>query len=656
MTIGLGIDTGGTYTDAVLIDLDIQHVLSCAKALTTRHDLSLGIKEALESVMKAKNASTPNLRIDMVGLSTTLATNAIAEGNGGRVCLLLIGYDRELIRRHGFEGAFATDSIEYIQGGHDLQGDEAAPLDEESIRTAVLKYSKRVESIAISSYFGTRNPEHEIRARTIVEALTDLPVTCGHDLTSRLNSIRRATTVSLNASLIPLLRTLIISVRDTLNRLGIVAPLLVVKGDGSLMRAEWAIKRPVETILSGPAASLVGARTLSRENDVWVADMGGTTTDIARLNRGQLLLKSEGATVGNRRTMVEAADVYTVGLGGDSQVSLDHEKEIHIGPRRVTPLCLLAEQHPEVLGTLRHQVDIHQGHPGAGQFATFWRNPSYELPYEDRTLLERIQKEPIPLVFRGQEEHWMASRIESFEKMCLVQRAGFTPTDALHALKHFAVWNPEASLLGAALLAHKLNQSIESFCRSVIQRVSEGIVTAIISKIISDWVGPPDWTRERTAKTFLDHSLNSSSTDELKCELTLQRPLVALGAPAAAYMPRAAEILHAQLIIPPYSEVANAIGAVVGSVIYRRKMMVTPLEGGCKFRAHLPEGIKDFSDLEEAVAYAQKNISALLEAFAHRCGAGKVTIQMERSDHVVQDIYLDTELLFTATGRPAIGV
>ncbi len=656
MTIGLGIDTGGTYTDAVLVELDIRHVLAYAKALTTRYDLSIGIKEAIESVMRVKNASYPQAHIDMVGLSTTLATNAIAEGYGGKVCLLLIGYDQELIRKHGFESALVADSIEYIQGGHDLQGDEAASLDEESIRTAVLKHSKQVESFAISGYFGTRNPEHEIRARTIVEALTDLPVTCGHDLTSRLNSIRRATTVSLNASLIPLLRNLIISVRNTLSRLGIVAPLLVVKGDGSLMRAEWAIKRPVETILSGPAASIVGAWSLSRENDVWVADMGGTTTDIAKLSRGQLPLNPEGATVGSKRTMVEAADVYTVGLGGDSQVSLDREKEIHIGPRRVIPLCLLAEKHPEVLDTLRHQIDIRKGHPGAGQFATFWRNPSYELSDDDRILLERIKNEPLPLVFSGQEEHWLAHRIESLEKRCLVQRAGFTPTDALHALKRLTVWNPEASLLGAAMLAHKLNQSIDSFCRSVIQRVSEEIVTAIVSKIMSDLAGPPDWAKERTARTFLDHSFNGGSTDELKCELTLQRPLVAIGAPAGAYMPRVAEILHAQLIIPPHAEVANAIGAVVGSVIYRRKMMVTPLEGGSKFRAHLPEGVKDFSDLEEAVAYAQKNISALLETFAQRCGAGTVITQMDRSDRVVQDIYLDTELLFTATGRPSMAI
>ena len=656
MTIGLGIDTGGTYTDAVLVDLETKVVLAYSKALTTRHDLSLGIREAVESVMKVKNVSYSPMNVDLVGLSTTLATNAIVEGYGGKVCLILIGYDQNLIRKHGFEDEFATDIIEYVQGGHDLQGDEAAPLDEEAIRTAILKHSKKVESFAISGYFAVRNPEHESQARTIVETLTDLPVTCGHELTSRLNSIRRATTVALNAGLIPLLRTLISSVQNTLRSLGIEAPLLVVKGDGSLIRSGWAIKHPVETILSGPAASIVGALHLSRTNDGWVVDMGGTTTDIAKIRNGQLFLNPEGATVGNKRTMVEAADVYTVGLGGDSQVSIDRGNEIRIGPKRVVPLCLLAEKHPEILDTLRDQADTRKGHPHAGQFATFWRDPAYELSSDERFLLDQIREGPLPLIFSAQEDHSMARRVESLEKRGLVQRAGFTPTDALHVLKELTLWNAEASYLGAAMLADRSRQLTDTFCRSVVRKVSEKAATAIINKIFSDWGVLPDWERERTARTFLDRSLDSNASDELNCELTLRHPLVAVGAPAGAYMPKVAEILHTRLTLTPCAEVANAIGAIVGSVIHRKKVLITPLEGGHRFRIHGPEGVQDFPDLEEAVAYAEKNTSVFLQAFAQHCGAGQVTTEMTRIDRVVQEIFLETELLFTATGRPAIGI
>jgi len=656
MTIGLGIDTGGTYTDAVLVDLETKHVLTYSKALTTRHDLSLGIREAVDSVMKVTHAPYSPLDVDLVGLSTTLATNAIVEGYGGKVCLILIGYDQDLIRKHGFEDEFATEFVEYVQGGHDLQGNETAPLDEEAIRTAVLKHSNKVESFAISGYFSARNPKHEIQARTIVAALTDLPVTCGHELSSRLNSIRRATTVALNAGLIPLLRDLISSVQSTLKELGIAAPLLVVKGDGSLMKAKWAIQHPVETILSGPAASIVGALHLSQTEEGWVVDMGGTTTDIAKISNGQLLLNREGATVGNRRTMVEAADVYTVGLGGDSQVSIDREMEIRIGPKRVVPLCLLVDKHPEILHVLRDQIDTRKGHPHAGQFATFWRDPAYELPSDERFLLDQIREGPLPLIFSAQEDHLMTRRVESLEKRGLIQRAGFTPTDALHVLKQLMLWNAEASYLGAVMLADRVRQWVEAFCRSVVQEVSEKAATTMISKIVSDWGAPRDWERKRTGRIFLDRSLHGKTRDELKCELTLRHPIVAVGAPAVAYMPKVAETLHTQLRITPHAEVANAIGAIVGCVMHRRKILITPLEGGRQFRIHGLEGIQDFSDLEEAVAYAQKNVSASLESFARRCGAEQITTEMTRMDRVVQEIFLETELQFTVTGRPAIGI
>ena len=126
---------------------------------------------------------------------------------------------------------------------------------------------------------------------------------------------------------------------------GIKAPLMVVKGDGSLIEAAVAMACPVETILSGPAASVVGAHHLSGEKDVFVSDMGGTTTDIALLSGGRPVLNRDGATVGGFRTMVEAVGVHTFGLGGDSEARLNEDGLI-VGPRRVMPLSLLGHQHP----------------------------------------------------------------------------------------------------------------------------------------------------------------------------------------------------------------------------------------------------------------------------------------------------------------------
>lgn len=667
MTVALGIDTGGTYTDAVLVDHATGEVLAAAKALTTRHDLSIGIGEAMVAVFEAEQRLSPEA-VNLVALSTTLATNAIAEGQDSPVCLLLIGYDRELMEQYSFQQELVTDDVVYLRGGHDVLGNEVAPLDEDAAREAILARRDEVEAFAVSGYFGVRNPTHELRVRALVEELADLPVTCGHELTTRLNAVRRATTVALNARLIPLLRELIATVRRTLDEQAIAAPLMVVKGDGSLVRAEWAMQRPIETVLSGPAASAVGAWHLAGRRDVWVVDVGGTTTDIAALRDGQPRLNPEGARVGGWRTMVEAVDVHTTGLGGDSHVRFDRQGRLLIGPRRVVPLCLLASEHPEVIDELRRQAaspkreDVGQLRWHA-QFVVSWPRRVNWLSDEDMALLRRLEAGPQSLALLTREVRYgwlLRRRIEELEARRVVQRAGFTPTDALHVLGRFQRWNVQASRRGAELLAAQAGLPVETVCEQVVQGVSDRVATELVSKVLEDEVGPPDWEREPTAAALLNRALNISRDGDLNCELTLRRPLVAIGAPVEAYMPRVAEQLHTELIIPPHAEVANAVGAVAGGVIQRLRVLISPLDGGEQFRLHLPDGVHDFADLEQAVHYAQQVMSARAEALARQAGAGQVEVQMTRADRRArvgagwgQEVYLGTELSFTAVGRPS---
>ncbi len=712
MTIALGIDTGGTYTDAVLVDHATGEVQAAAKSLTTRHDLSIGIREAIvavtsatlsarfeasqsESVDQQINKSAIENReskIGLVALSTTLATNAIAEGQGSPVCLLLIGYDRELMEQYGFQHELVTDDVVYLNGGHDVLGNEVAPLDEDAAREAILARRDKVEAFAVSGYFGVRNPTHELRVRALVEELTaptggqpqalPLPVTCGHELTTRLNAVRRATTVALNARLVPLLRELIATVRQTLDEQAIAAPLMVVKGDGSLVRAEWAMQRPIETILSGPAASAVGAWHLAGRHDVWVVDVGGTTTDIAALNDGQPRLNSEGARVGGWRTMVEAVDVHTTGLGGDSHVRFDpstspsagsgrrsgHRRDgrLLIGPKRVIPLCLLASERPEVVSELRRQVTAALSQKRGDELAQFvisWRRPVNWISDEDAALLRRLEAGPQSLASLIGEARYgwlLRRRIEALESQRVVQRAGFTPTDALHVLGRFQPWDVEASRLGAEMLAAQAGLPVEDFCQRVVRGVSDRVATELVSKVLEDEVGAPDWEGEPTAAALLRRALDGPQAGDLNCELTLRRPLVAIGAPVEAYVPRAAERLHTELIIPPHAEVANAVGAVAGGVVQRLRVLISSLDGGEAFRLHLPDGVHDFDDLERAVDHAHKVMFARAEAQARQAGADQVEVQMARTDRQAslaagwgQEVYLGTELIFTAVGRPS---
>ena len=676
MSIALGIDTGGTYTDAVLIEQPGERVLAHAKALTTYHDLSLGIREAITTVLGGQERAIIPAAIELVGLSTTLATNAIVEGHGGRVCLLLLGYDPDLVQKYGFTQDFVTPDVVYIRGGHNEAGEETESLDETAVREAILSRCDRVDAFAISGFFSVRNPDHELRVRTLVEELTRrqdglaTPVTCGHELTSQLNSIRRATTTVLNARLIPLLRDLIVTVRHTLDDVGIAAPLMIVKGDGSLVRAEWAMQRPIETILSGPAASVVGAWHLAGRENVWVVDVGGTTTDIAQLEGRHPRLNPEGAHVGRWQTMVEAVDIHTIGLGGDSQVTLpDHHASVRrgvvIGPRRVMPLCILASQYPQVMSELRLQRGNRPRSDVIGTFVIPQRPGGFQLSDRDALLLELLKNGPQSLnslLGDPRLKFSLMQQVRNLSAHQVILQASFTPTDALHVLGRFERWNSEAARIGAELLADRLDMSPEDFCRQVITELSERIAVELLRKVLSQDAALPDWEQESTARALLHLALGKQASPSLDCQIRLKSPVVAIGAPVEAYIPQSVRLLHTEGVIPPYSEVANAVGAVVGGVIQRSRVLVHHLESQERsvFRFYLPDGYQDFGDLEEGVAIVKDRFSKRLETLARDAGADHVEIHLNRCDSYasstdqVDDLYLKTELYFTAIGRPGV--
>ncbi len=385
----------------------------------------------------------------------------------------------------------------YLAGGHDGLGNELAP----SMRRPRIGRRDQVEAFAVSGYFAVRNPTHELRVQALVEELTGLPVTCGHELTSQLNAVRRATTVALNAHLIMPLRELMTSVQETLTRFHIAAPLMVVKGDGSLVAAEWAMRRPIETILSGPAASVVGAWHLAGRQDVWTIDVGGTTTDIAALRDGWPLLNQRGASVGGWRTMVEAVDVHTVGLGGDSRVRFDKLDGLHIGPRRAVPLALLAAESPAVVTELARQVELQRGRQddSLGEFVVLGRPSRRRLDLQDQEVLDRLAAGPqalAQLVSRSRAGSLLRRRVEDLEHRGLLRRAGFTPTDALHVLGRFSEWNAEAARLGATLLAQRAGMTVEAFCELVVARFAQRAATELVTKILEDEIGEGRWAHD----------------------------------------------------------------------------------------------------------------------------------------------------------------
>lgn len=663
MAVLLGIDTGGTYTDAVLFD-EVRGVVNSAKALTTKYDLTVGIRQALEAILPP---ALPDIKL--VSLSTTLATNAMVEGRRSPVCLLLLGYEPEALERAGLKQALGSDPVVFLEGGHTENGKEKRPLDLDAVHQAVLAYAPQVAAFAVSGFFSVRNPAHESAVRSLVRELTGLPVTCGHELTSHLDAPRRALTTLFNARLIPLLQQLILSVQAVLTEKGIKAPLMVVKGDGSLVEAQVALERPIETILSGPAASVVGASHLSGKDNVFVADMGGTTTDIALLREGYPVLNRSGARIGGWQTMVEAIAIHTIGLGGDSEVAGGAAERLLVGPQRVVPLSLLGHQYPQILDVLRNQLAQDATQPLTGQFVL----RQYALAGSEERLSppqlevwEAVAQGPVPLA-RWARQHELRRAAVRLARRGQLIFSQFTPSDAAHVLGQQQAWSVEAARLGAELWLRRLNptgsisnERVVDFCQQVIDQVVRQAGQALVEVALHEEnIAVPE-AGSPLGRLLVDRALTATQNGAtLGVQLTLGYPLVAVGAPVSTYYPTLASRLNTQLHIPPYAEVANAVGAAVGGIKHTLRVLITPL-GKKKFRVHLPTGIQDFPDLEAAAAYATEQAGQLAIEHIRRSGAQDIRLQTQRQDRTApsnsgEKVFLESEIRVTATGRPQPG-
>jgi N-methylhydantoinase A/oxoprolinase/acetone carboxylase beta subunit len=659
----LGFDTGGTYTDAVLFDPAAGAVVAAAKALTTKQDLSIGLRGAMDAVLR-EHADD----IALVSLSTTLATNAIVEGQGSPICLLLLGYEPSALDRADLRRALGHDPVCFIAGGHSATGDEQSPLDLASLEAAIERHGTSVAAFAVSGFFSVRNPAHEIAARDLIRRLTDRPVTCGHELTSKLDAPRRALTAALNARLIPQLQQLVRAVGGLLHEKSIHAPLMVVKGDGSLVSADFALTRPVETILSGPAASVVGARHLAGEDDCLVSDMGGTTTDIALLTGGLPVLDREGATVAGWRTMVEAVAVHTYGLGGDSEVHRDGDGLV-VGPRRLVPLSLLCHQHPRMLEILRGQIEAERLEPASGRFAL--RNRSLDtgaaaLSQSQARVWAALADGPVPMSQLA-GGYAAARAVERLVDRGLVVLSGMTPSDAAHVLGLHREWSVEAARLGAAVwmredeaAARRADEDVEALARRIVEAVVLQTGRAVVDAGLATEDGSDLATGGALGRRLVDRAVGPTvgSGPLLDVSVRLGRPLVAIGAPVGSYYPEVARRLGTRLAIPAHAGVCNAVGAVAGGILQSVTALITaPNEG--LFRVHLPTGNADFADAEQAAGHAMTQASALATNRARAAGAGDVELRHRRSDKIHRDatgleIFIESRIDVTAFGRPRV--
>ncbi|MFZ2498305.1 hydantoinase/oxoprolinase N-terminal domain-containing protein [Methanosarcina sp.] len=663
MHFSLGIDAGGTYTDAVIVRDSDGEVVESSKALTTYPDPLPGMKKAID-----KLDSEYLKDIKLVSLSTTLSTNTILESTGFPVGLIMVG-------DYVIPEKLPTDYWIAVSGGHNSDGEELKVLDLDSVGEFALKIKDKVSAFAVSSYFSNRNPEHELAVKKVVKELTGHPVVCGHELSQDLGAYERAITAFLNAQLIPITHKFIQSIIGEFKVRGINANMLMLKCDGSVVGIEEALEKPIETIFSGPAASLVGASHLSRLNTCAVIDVGGTSTDVAMMQNGLPQLSNSGAVVGGWQTRVKAIRMETSATGGDSHVWVKGDV-IYVGPRRVIPLCRAAVMYPGFREKLK-QNRVAKGYLCENiQLTKFFVRTGFrpiELKTGEREIYRHIGKEPASFgdLLVALKKRPSPSMLDSLIQKRLIQAIGFTPTDALHVLGEYTEWDVEASRIGASMLGRTFKQSPEAFSAEVKRKVARNIAEDLIAYLI-----------EGMPRNEIDRVLMGKNFTRFRVEI----PVVLLGGPVKAYVEDLKKLINADFIVPEHADVGNAVGALVGKGIKRVEILIKTRvipksqenkaeeEGGgtpesgviesalqnekkTEFIVFSPTDRKIFEIHGEALEYAEELGRLLVMDYMINAGLGKEKIKIEVSrKHLAPsgwtDIPLETKLVFVGVGVP----
>lgn len=630
MSFILGMDTGGTYTDAVVVDAKDRKVLCKAKALTTKDDLTTGIKNCLEQLDFDKMDE-----ITLISLSTTLATNAIVEGRGGKVVLLYMGAELD-------DEVPAVESIR-IQGSFDIMGRQKEALDEAEVRRVLEPLKGKVDAVAISGYASVRNPKHEQEAARIAEEVLGVPVICAHHLSTALGFYHRTVTAVLNGRLISIIDDLLASTRKVLEEKGISGSIMVVKGDGTLMTEKMASERPVETILSGPAASVIGGLALTGQKDGIVVDMGGTTTDIAEISAGSVKIRREGANVGGWMTRVQAVEISTFGIGGDSRICLDRHGNIKIGPEKVIPLCAAGAQWPELIHEVRSFRRTGDIKTYSAQEADcyFYRGgvPSRNVTGKDEKMIEKLKERPHSMTYLariiGQDPETID--LTPLVEEGVLMRIGVTPTDILHAQGRYNRWNRDLSHAGVEILARRQEISTAKFLNNVEKLIKMKLASACVQAAANfdleekDMISMED---SEAAMYLLERAFGSRLSSVIDPQIHLKKRLVAIGAPAGVWLREAGKLLHEEVLVPEHADVANAYGAAAGQVTETVEILISLDKG--KYLLNMPWTRMECATKEEATFYAIHEGRKHIEHLLTDAGCREWKIEEKFSDIMVE--------------------
>ncbi len=670
--IGIGIDTGGTYTDAVIYDMDEQKVHSAGKALTTKSQLEIGIAAALDTLDQSYVA-----RAQILVLSTTLATNACVEDKGSRARLLMIGADPESIRDQrevfGAYGFQDIDSITYLDGKPEKIYQEPEEPDWEELKKRIpLDYSD-CDAVGVVQLFPSANGgRFEKEAKEVFAQCTDIPVTTAYDMFDQVDVLKRGAGTLLNARLIPLIEEFLQAVKHVMLERHMEMPIAIIRSDGSQMSEALARECPVETLLSGPAASAVGGSVVAQEEDAIIVDMGGTTTDVALIRGKNPVTTDAGISIGRWKTMVKGLFVDTFVLGGDSAVRFK-DGVLYLDSRRVIPLSVLAGEYPQVLPKLRKLATSGRTHTRMlHEFFVLQKDIEGKTGFteEEQEICRVLRDGPLIMEEFAAAVHQQIYFLNTkrLEDEGIIIRSGLTPTDMMVIKGDFTLYDAEAAKLALQFVEGNIaaaQADIPDLVYDLVDRcLYSNLVRVLIQKEFprKEELGTSEEIEDLIACSYAD-AKDGTASEWIQMPFQTDLPIIGVGAPIHIFLPRVAKLLGTRAIIPENAAVANALGAIASRIVTWISVTVKAEYEGASFKGFsVYENGKQrlFHEYEDAETFARDLATRQVYQKARLQGASEhphieISVREVRNKAVGANIFFESTVEAVATDQFQIG-
>lgn len=664
--IGIGIDTGGTYTDAVVYDMETKKVLCSGKSLTTKSKLEIGIANALD-------AMNPEYvkQAEVLALSTTLATNACVEDKGSRAKLLIIGADATMMERlvdvYASYGFHDMSQVSVIDARVEKIYSDPMDPDWEALKERIPEEFAECKAVGLVQMFPNSNGgRFEKDGKKVFEQELGIPVTTAFDMFDEVDVLKRGAGTLLNARLIPLIAEFLQAVKNVMKDRNMDMPIVIVRSDGSLMSELLAKECPVETLLSGPAASVIGGSVMAKEDDAIIVDMGGTTTDVALIREKHPVTAKKGIHIGKWKTMVKGLYVDTFGLGGDSAVRFKNER-LFVDTRRVVPISLLAKEHPEVVQKLVHLSTLHRAHTRMlYEFYVLQKEIDGMIGYtaEEHRICAALKAGPLMpeelAKVLGTDMYTLHT--ERLEDEGIVMKSGLTPTDMMVVKGDFTIYDPAAALAAIECLAENVVETPEEIPDKVYDLVVKKMYCNIVRILLQQkYPRHDEVTCDKKIEQFIEWSYadakNKDKNPWMSTAITTDLPIVGVGAPIHVFLPRVAELLGTRAIIRENAAVANALGAIASQIVTKVSARVKAEYEGTQLKGFsvYDDGKRlMFEEYPAAEEFAIEMTKRMVWEKAQKQGASgnpqiKVNVEKVRTETVASGLFFESIVEAVAT-------